>query len=60
MINLENYQKEKLTINLVWANLFAVLIMIPIFVLFGLPYMLIWGSQFSSDNLKKSISEHFT
>lgn len=62
MINLENYQKEKLTINLVWANLFAVLIMIPIFVLFGLPYMLIWGSQFSSENLKKvlaSISPDF-
>ncbi len=41
----ENYTKEKLTINLVWANIFAFLILIPIGILFGLPYYLIWDPE---------------
>jgi len=40
MQDLENYKKEKLTINLVWANIIGILILIPIVVLFGLPYYL--------------------
>ena len=31
MQELENYKKEKLTIDLVWANVFGILILIPIF-----------------------------
>ncbi len=42
MQNLENYRKEKLTIDLVWANVFGVLILIPILLIFGLPYYFIW------------------
>ena len=38
MKDLENYKKEKLTINLVWANIFGILILIPIVIVFGLPY----------------------
>lgn len=56
MKNLEEYKKEKLTINLIWANVFGLLIVIPIFLLFGLPYFLIWNSQFQADNLRLLIS----
>ena len=42
MQELENYRKEKLTIDLVWANVFGVLILIPIGLLFGLPFYFIW------------------
>ena len=34
MQELENYKKEKLTINLVWANVFGILILIPIVLVF--------------------------
>jgi hypothetical protein len=49
MYELENYKKEKLTVNLVWANIFAILILIPIFFVFGIPYYLIWHSKLDSD-----------
>lgn len=42
MQDLENYKKEKLTINLVWANIFGILIIIPIGIIFGFPYYLLW------------------
>jgi hypothetical protein len=38
MQELENYKKEKLTIDLVWANIFGVLLLIPIVLIFGIPY----------------------
>jgi len=56
MTNFEDYQKEKLTINLIWANVFGVLITIPIFLLFGIPYFLVWAYQFHPDNLRAIIS----
>ena len=45
MQELENYKKEKLTIDLVWANVFGILILIPIGLIFGLPFYFIWRSQ---------------
>ena len=39
---LKDYQKEKLTINLYWANIFSFLILVPIALIFGLPYYLLW------------------
>ncbi len=44
MQELENYKKDKLTINIVWANVFGILILIPITLIFGLPYYLRWGA----------------
>ena len=38
----KDYQKEKLTINLFWANIFSFLILVPIALIFGLPYYLLW------------------
>jgi len=47
MEELENYSKDKLTINLVWANIFGILILIPILIIFGFPYYWIWKDGFS-------------
>jgi Putative zincin peptidase len=52
MIDIENYQKEKMTIDLAWANAFGILIIIPILLVFGLPYYLTWGDDFRIDDLK--------
>jgi len=48
----ENYKKDKLTINLVWANVVGVIILFPIGFLFGLPYYLIWKNDFTVQNFK--------
>jgi hypothetical protein len=45
MFESEKYEKEKLTIDLVWANKFGLLILIPIVIVFGLPYYLVWKSE---------------
>ncbi|WP_430817440.1 DUF3267 domain-containing protein [Carboxylicivirga sp. RSCT41] len=42
MQQLDNYTKEKLTIDLTQANLIGILILIPIVVLFGVPFYFIW------------------
>ncbi len=56
MEQLESYQKEKLTINLIWANVFGILIIIPIVLLYGLPYYLIWGNSITRQSLKDLLS----
>lgn len=43
MQDLENYKKEKLSVNLVWANVFGFLLVIPIVILFGLPFLFYMG-----------------
>ena len=50
--NLENYTKEKLTVDVVYANIFALFLFIPIIASFGIPYYLIWQEKFSIDSLK--------
>ena len=42
MENQENYKKEKVTIDVVWANIFGIILLIPIVLIYGLPYYLIW------------------
>jgi hypothetical protein len=54
--NLENYKQEKRIIDLVWANIFGFLIIIPILLIFGLPYFLIWKSHLTLDSLRNFIS----
>ena len=51
MENEERYRKERKTINLYWANIFALLLILPIVLIFGLPYYLIWGIQFDKYSL---------
>jgi len=55
MEQLENYKQEKLTINMVWANIFGILIIIPIAIVFGLPYYLIWGFELTLPHFKEMI-----
>ncbi len=43
MQELENFKKELLTIDLVRANVFGILILFPIVLIFGLPYYLLWN-----------------
>ncbi len=39
---LDNYYKEKITIDIGWANVFAILLLIPTIAVFGVPYYLLW------------------
>lgn len=55
MHDLANYKKDRLTIDLVWANIFAFVISIPIFLIFGFPYYLIWGSNLDLKHLMDNI-----
>lgn len=59
MISIDDYQTERKTVNIYWANVFAVLIILPILFLFGLPYVLIWDEQILS-NLKDGMDNAAT
>lgn len=52
MENLNDYKQEQLTIDLVKANLFSLVILIPTILLFGLPYYLTWHNEMDIANLK--------
>lgn len=52
----EDYKKEKLTIDLVWANIFGVLLIIPILLTFGIPYYLIWKDELAANGLKDQLN----
>ena len=41
----ENYEEEKLTIDLVKANIYALVILIPIVLLYGLPFDFLWPHE---------------
>jgi len=45
MENEEMYKKEKVTIDVYWANIFGILLLIPTILIFALPYYLIWKSE---------------
>ncbi|WP_066632105.1 DUF3267 domain-containing protein [Labilibacter marinus] len=42
-----DYKKEMHTIDIVWANVFGFIVLIPTVILFGIPYYFIWGGEFS-------------
>jgi len=48
MEHLKGYSREKLTIDLVSANIIGIISIIPVALIFGLPYYLIWQDQFTS------------
>lgn len=50
--NIEDYHKDQLTIDLIKANVFAILLMIPTVLIFGLPYSLIWGLRFNLSDIQ--------
>lgn len=50
MQDLAQLKKEKITIDLVWANIFGILILLPILLVFGLPYYLYWNPSMDIQN----------
>ena len=40
-----NYKKEKITISLLWANIFSLLLLIPVTLIYALPFYWIWGNE---------------
>lgn len=46
MENFENYNQEQKIVDIVWANIFGLLILIPIIIFYGIPYFLIWGYNY--------------
>lgn len=57
MENPENYTKEKMTIDVVKANVLALFLIIPIFLIFILPYILIWIDDLSLKSFFKMFNE---
>jgi len=49
---IEEYHKDKLTIDLVKANVFAFIMIIPTVLIFGIPFYLIWGFGFSQTDIR--------
>ena len=52
MFQTEHYQKEKLTIDIVKANVNALFMIIPIVVVFALPYFLLWHGKFKNSGIR--------
>ena len=46
----ENFQKVKLTIDLTKANVYGILGLFPILLLYGVPFYLIWGDRFKGED----------
>ena len=38
----ENYVEEKVTINIIWANIFGFIVLAVAIVLYGIPFFLVW------------------
>jgi hypothetical protein len=52
MIEPGSHQKEKLTIDIVKANVYAVMMILPVILLYGLPYLIVWHDKFSISHLR--------
>ncbi|MGE5355131.1 MAG: DUF3267 domain-containing protein [Deltaproteobacteria bacterium] len=59
MQELFSYEKEKLTIDIINANIIAIVLIIPCILIFGLPFYLIWKNEidFTYFSGKKIFSE---
>ena len=49
----DTYRKTEITVTVAQANVRALAFILPILVLYSLPYLLLWHGQFSWDNLKE-------
>ncbi|MCB9034844.1 MAG: DUF3267 domain-containing protein [Chitinophagales bacterium] len=52
MQDFSGYKKEQLTIDLAKANVYAIVLIIPIVLVFGLPFYLLWKNNISTDGIK--------
>jgi hypothetical protein len=46
----ENYTKEKVIVNIIWANLFGLIVLIIALIIFGIPYLLLWHDSILNVN----------
>jgi len=44
----ENYIKEEITVNIVWANIFGVIVLVMAILLFGIPFYFLWHENFTN------------
>ncbi len=56
MQEIENHEKEMLIIDIVKANIYAGLMLIPILIVFGMPYYMLWGADIDLKVIVDSIS----
>jgi hypothetical protein len=59
MIDLQqNYQQEEVTVNAVKANLFVVLLFVPLAIVLALPFYLVWQHLFTAASLRLYFQEN--
>lgn len=58
MEDIENYKKEIITFDLVKANFYAVFMIIPILLIYGVPFLLIWKNDFNKAALKQFLKNY--
>ncbi len=54
-MELENFEKEKLTVDIVKANIYGIFSIIPIAIVYGAPFYFAWNEKFTTDNFKNSL-----
>jgi len=52
----ENYIKEEIIINIIWANIFGIIVLIIALIIFGIPYILFWHENILNINTNISLS----
>ncbi len=58
MEELKDYIREKLTVDIVWANIFGVVVLIPTGLIFGIPYYLLWNTKMDFKNFMDGLVPH--
>ncbi|MDR1837644.1 MAG: DUF3267 domain-containing protein [Treponema sp.] len=53
----ENYIKELVKINIVWANIFGIIVLAVAMILFGIPFYLFWYQEYPVSNTTLSLLE---
>ena len=54
----ENYIKEEVIINIIWANIFGIIVLIIALIIFGIPYFLFWHENILNINANINLSSY--
>jgi len=52
----EKYTKEEILINIIWANIFGIIVLIIALIIFGIPYFLFWYENILNININISMN----
>ena len=58
MKTIEEYKKEFLTLDIMKANLYAMVAIIPVLILYAVPFILLWPQTFSKVALKNLMDNY--